>query len=223
MHEHEEQDECGSHQLQSQVGHGDEVSQVVDDSQSHDGDGRRIGTPEGDPAAQECQGAGACFTEVDVLTAVFGICGCQLCVAEVSGDLEQAADDEGQNQEQGAACCVGNVSQGGENAGTDSGADAQGDNRTQTQFSTEIVGVGHKNVSPFAFLRRGCAHRSAFFIFRDCLPIYLCRAWQGYHNNGFPVGAVIIIGVTGLPPLPEYFWRQGRQIHRSRPPGHRPG
>ena len=165
MHEHEEQDECGSHQLQSQVGHGDEVSQVVDDSQSHDGDGGRISAPEGDPATQECQGAGACFTEVDVLTAVFGICGCQLCVAEVSGDLEQAADDEGQNQEQRAAGCVGNVSQGGENAGTDSGTDAQGDNCTQTQFSTEIVGVGHRNVSPFAFLRRGCAHRSAFFIF----------------------------------------------------------
>ena len=68
----------------------------------------------------------------------------KFCVAEVGGDLEQAADDEGQNQEQGAACCVGNVSQGGENAGTDSGADAQGDNRTQTQFSTEIVGVGHR-------------------------------------------------------------------------------
>ena len=68
----------------------------------------------------------------------------KFCVAEVCGDLEQAADNESQNQKQGAACCVCYVSQGGENTGADSGADAQGDNRTQTQFSTEIVGVGHR-------------------------------------------------------------------------------
>ena len=62
----------------------------------------------------------------------------QFCIAEVGGDLEQAADDEGQNQEQGAACCVGNFSQGGENAGTDSGADAQRQNCAQAKFTTEI-------------------------------------------------------------------------------------
>ena len=147
----------------------------------------------------------------------------QFCVAEVGGDLEQAADDEGQNQEQGAACCVGNVSQGGETTGANSGADAQAITAPRPGFLPRSLVLDIDNVSPFTFCAAAVHTEALSSFFRDCLPIYLCRARQGYHNNGFLVGAVIIIGVTGLPPLPEYFWRQGRQIHRSRPPGRRPG
>ena len=221
MHEHEEQNECGCDQLQSQSAHGQEVSQVVHDCQSHDGDGGRVGCPEGDPAAQECQGAGTCFTEVNVLTAIFGICGCQFCVAEVCGDLEQAADNEGQNQEQGAACCVGNVSQGGENTGADCGADAQGDNRTQTQFSTEIVGVGHE-MSLLSLLCAAAVHTghnvSIFYFLADTSAV----SGVFYHNSSVFCSAVITL-VTGLPPSPECFWKPGRHIHRNTLPGHRPG
>ena len=147
----------------------------------------------------------------------------QFCVAEVGGDLEQAADDEGQNQEQRAAGYVGNVSQGGEMPEPTVVPTPRAITAPRPSFLPRSLVLDIDNVSPFTFCAATVHTEALSSFFRDCLPIYLCRARQGYHNNDFPVGAVIIIGVTGLPPLPEYFWRQGRQIHRSRPPGRRPG
>ena len=62
----------------------------------------------------------------------------KFCVAEVGGDLEQAADDEGQHQEQAAAGSACYLRQGREDTGTDSGADAQRQNCAQAKFTTEI-------------------------------------------------------------------------------------
>ena len=138
MHKHEHQHEGHSDELQSQTVNGNEEGQIVHDGQSHDGDRGRIGGPEADPAAQEGQRTGTGFPEVDVLTAVLGVGGSQLGVAEVGGNLEQAADDEGQHQEQAAAGSACYLRQGREDAGTDSGADAQRQNGAQAQFSTEI-------------------------------------------------------------------------------------
>ena len=138
MHKHEYQHEGHSDEFQDQAVNGNEEGQVIHDGQSHDGDGGRIGGPEADPAAQEGQRTGTGFPEVDVLTAILGIGGGQLRVAEVCRNLEQAADDEGQHQEQAAAGSARYLRQGREDAGTDSGADAQRQNGAQAQFSTEI-------------------------------------------------------------------------------------
>ena len=138
MHKHEHQHEGHSDELQRQTVNRDEESQIVHDGQSHNGDGGRIGGPEADPAAQEGQRTGTGFPEIDVLTAVLRVGGSQLCVAEVGGDLEQAADDEGQHQEQAAAGSACYLRQGREDTGTDSGADAQRQNCAQAKFTTEI-------------------------------------------------------------------------------------
>ena len=96
----------------------------------------------------------------------------QFCAAEVGGDLEQAADDEGQNQEQGAACCVGNVSQGGETTGANSGADAQAITAPRPGFLPRSLVLDIDNVSPFAFCA-AAVHTGTLFVFGDCLPIFL--------------------------------------------------
>ena len=100
----------------------------------------------------------------------------QFCIAEVGGDLEQAADDEGQNQEQGAAFCVGNVSQGGETTGANSGADAQAITAPRPGFLPRSLVLDIDNVSPFAFCAAAVHTEALSSFFRDCLPIYLCHA-----------------------------------------------
>ena len=93
---------------------------------------RGVRGPEADPAAEESQGAGTGLTEVDILAAVFREGRGQLGIAEVGGDLEQTADDESQEQEQGASGRIGDLGQGREDAGANGRAYTEGNDRAQT-------------------------------------------------------------------------------------------
>ena len=132
MHHHEHQHENRSNDLQHDAVHGQEVSQVVNDRQRHNGDGRGIGGPEADPTAQEGQRAGPGFTEVNILTTILRECGSQFCVAEVGRYLKQTADQEGKHQEQAASRGIGHLRQRREDTGTNGGADAQCDHGAQS-------------------------------------------------------------------------------------------
>ena len=132
MDEHEDQNEDYGNQAKHKAMDRQEVSKVVHDRQRHDGDGRGVRGPEADPAAEESQGAGTGLTEVDILAAVFREGRGQLGIAEVGGDLEQTANDESQEQEQGASGRIGDLGQGREDAGADGRAYTEGNDRAQT-------------------------------------------------------------------------------------------
>ena len=118
VHAHKNEYKRDGDQLQNQAMHRNKECQVVYDCQRHDGNRRRIRGPEADPAAQESKRAGTGFTEVYILAAVLRICGRQFRVNKVCGNLEQAADDKGQNQKQAASGGVRHLGQRGKDPGT---------------------------------------------------------------------------------------------------------
>ena len=130
---------------------------------------------------------GAGLPEVDVLPAVLRIGGGQLRVAEVGGDLEQAADDERQHQEQGAARRRGHLRQGRENTRTHRGAHAQGNDRAQAQLSAQLLLVfSHVTISFQNRLRvRLCRTGSQSLFSRVVIcapPLGPTVLWHQRHN-----------------------------------------
>ena len=98
----------------------------------------------------------------------------QFCAAEVGGDLVQAADDEGQNQEQGAAGYVGNVSQGGEMPEPTVVPTPRAITAPRPGFLPRSLVLDIDNVSPFAFCA-AAVHTGTLFVFWGIACRFFCR------------------------------------------------